>query len=78
MKVLVTKASEDYWYKIKEFNTMEDIQKFIKKCGCEIIIGKNSYTYDSEFEFWKGMRAKDIPIIKKCSLHVIIYDSYVE
>lgn len=78
MKVLVTKASKDYWYKIKEFNTMEDIQKFIKKCGCEIIIGKNRYINDSMFEFWEGMKAKDIPIIKKCPLHIIIYNDYVE
>ena len=78
MKAFVTKASEDYWYKIKEFNTMEDIQKFIKKCGCEIIVGKNDYTHDCMFEFWEGMKSKDIPIIKKCSLHIIIYDSYVE
>lgn len=78
MKAFISKASEDYWYKIKEFNTMEDIQKFIEKCGCEIIIGKNEYTNNNMFKFWKGMKSKDIPIIKKCSLHIIIYDSYVE
>ena len=27
MTVLVTKANSDYWYKIRVFNTMEDIQK---------------------------------------------------
>lgn len=78
MKVLVTKANSDYWYKIKEFNTMEDIQDFIKECHHSIIIEKNSYTYDHAFDFWDGMKAEDIPIIKKCSLHLTIYNSYVE
>lgn len=77
MKVFITKASEDYWYKIKEFNDIKDIQKFIEKYG-SIIIEKNDYTFDSLFEFWDGMKSKDIPIIKKCSFHIIIYDSYVE
>ena len=78
MTVLVTKANSDYWYKIKEFNTMEDIQRFIEKCRCDIIIEKNAYTNDELFEFWDGMKAEDIPIIKRCSLHIMIYNSYVE
>ena len=30
MTVFVTKADSDYWYEIKVFNTMEDIQRFIR------------------------------------------------
>ena len=78
MTVLVTKANNDYWYKIKEFNTMEDIQSFIEKCRHPIIIKKNFYTHDSIFEFWDNMEAEDIPIIKRCTLHITIYNSYVE
>jgi hypothetical protein len=78
MTVLVTKANSDFWYKIKEFNTIEDIQHFIEKCRCGIIIEKNTYTDDEIFEFWDGMKAEDIPAIKCCSLHIIIYNSYVE
>ena len=78
MKVLVTKANNDYWYKIKSFNTMKDIQRFIKECHCGIIIERNPYTDDDIFEFWDGMKTEDIPIIKQCSLHIIIYNSYVE
>ena len=65
MKVLVTKANSDYWYKIKSFNMIEDIQQFIKECHCGIIIERNPYT-------------NDIPTIKQCSLHIIIYNGYVE
>lgn len=78
MTILVTKANSDYWYKIKVFNTMEDIQKFIKECGCGIIIKRNLYTDDEDFDFWNGMKAEDIPIIKKCPLHITIYNDYVE
>lgn len=78
MTVLVTKANSDYWYKIRTFTTMEDIQRFIDKCRCGIIIQKNTYTHDDIFEFWDNMKAEDIPIIKKCSLHITIYNDYVE
>jgi hypothetical protein len=78
MKALVTKANSDYWYKIKEFNTMEDIQQFIKECRCGIIIERNEYTDDDIFEFWDDMEDKDIPIIKECPLHITIYNDYVE
>jgi len=78
MTVLVTKASDDYWYRIRNFNTIEDIQRFIKECKCGIIIERNHYTDDRIFEFWDDMKAEDIPIIKRCPLHVTIYNSYVE
>lgn len=78
MTVLVTKANSNYWYKIREFNTIEDIQQFIKKCRHEIIIGENEYTHDNIFKFWDGMKPEDIPIIKRCSLHITIYNNYVE
>lgn len=78
MTVLVTKASDDYWYRIRNFNTMEDIQRFIKECKCGIIIERNRYTDDAIFEYWDDMKAEDIPTIKRCPLHITIYDSYVE
>lgn len=78
MTVLVTKANSDYWYKIRIFDTMEDIQRFIENCRCGIIVEKNFYTKDSIFEFWDGMKAEDIPTIKQCPLHITIYNDYVE
>lgn len=78
MRVFVTKANSDYWYKIRTFNTIEDIQQFIKECRCGIIVEKNSYTNDEIFDFWDGMKTEDIPIIKKCPLHITIYNDWVE
>ena len=78
MTVFITKASSDFWYKIKVFNTIEDIQRFIKRCRSGIIIGENPYTDDEIFEFWDNMKTEDIPIIKQCPLHITIYDDYIE
>lgn len=78
MRVFVTKANSDYWYKIRAFNTIEDIQQFIKECRCGIIVEENIYTNDEIFDFWDGMKAEDIPIIKKCPLHITIYNNWVE
>lgn len=78
MKVLVTKANSDYWYQIRVFNTIEDIQRFIESCKNSIIIDKNIFTDADDFEFWDGMRTEDIPIITNCPLHIIIYNDYVE
>lgn len=78
MKVLVTKANSDYWYKIRVFNTIEDIQRFIKECRHPIVIEKNTYTDDVIFDYWEGMKAEDIPIIKECPLNIIIYNSWLE
>ena len=78
MTVLVTKANDDYWYEVRVFNTMEDIQRFIEECQYGIIIEGNFYTNDEDFEFWYGMKAEDIPTIKQCPLHITIYNDYVE
>lgn len=40
MLALVTKASIYGWYEIRSFDTMEDILRFIEKCGYGIIIEK--------------------------------------
>lgn len=78
MKVFVTKANSDYWYEIRVFNTMNDIQNFIEKCHCGVIIEKNEYVDDKIFNFWDGMNPMDIPTIKECSLHLTIYNDWVE
>lgn len=78
MKVIVTKANSDYWYKIRVFNTMNDIQNFIKECRHRIIVGSNPFTDDDIFDGWEGMKSADIPVIKECSLHIVIYNDYVE
>jgi len=78
MKVFVTKADSDFWYDIKTFDTMEDLQKFIKKCHHSVVVGINRYTEIEDFKFWDGMKKKDMPIIIECPLHVTIYNDYMD
>jgi hypothetical protein len=78
MNVLVTKATSSYWYEIRTFNTIDDIQKFIKECGYSIVIGINRLTDNEDFDYWDDMNPADIPIIKKCPLHITIYNDYIE
>ena len=78
MKVFVTKADSEFWYTIKTFNTMEDLQNFIKECGHRVVVGINFYDEVEVFEFWDGMKEKDIPIIIECPLHVTIYNDYMD
>lgn len=77
MKVLVTKANSDYWYKIRVINTMEDLERFIKECRHAVVIEKNTYT-DNVLDYWEGMKAEDIPVVKECPLHLTIYNSWLE
>lgn len=78
MKVLVKRADDDWWYEIREFNTMEDIQRFIKEWRYGIVIEENDYTDDDYFIHWEGMKEEDIPIIKACPLVITIYNDYLE
>lgn len=77
MKVLVTKANSDYWYKIRVINTMEDLERFIKECRHAVVIEKNTYT-DNVLDYWEGMKTEDIPVVKECPLHLTIYNSWLE
>lgn len=77
MKVLVTKANSDYWYKIRVITTMEDLQRFIKECKHPVVIEKNTFT-DAVFDYWEGMKAEDVSVAKECPLHLIIYNDYLE
>lgn len=77
MKVLVTKANSDYWYKIRVINTMEDLERFIKECRHAVVIKKNTYT-DNVLDYWEGMKVEDIPVVKECPLHLTIYNSWLE
>lgn len=77
MKILVTKASSDYWYRIRVINTMEDLQRFIKECKYSVVIEENTYT-DDILDYWEGMKAEDRPVVKECPLHLTIYNDYLE
>lgn len=77
MLALITKASEDYWYEIKEVNTIEELFKIYPST----IVEKNEYKDWKDFtflNFWDGIKKEDIPLIRKAECHITIYNDYVE
>lgn len=78
MLAIITKASNDYWYKLKEVNTIKELFDIYHS----VIVEKNGYEdwKDCEFLtfFGDNIIKEDIPLIKKAECHIIIYDSYVE
>lgn len=77
MLVLVTKASNSYWYKFKNVKTIKDLVEIYP----EVIVRPNEFQRWSKSDlkqFWNGFKAEDAPLMKKAEYNVIIYDDYVE
>lgn len=77
MLAIITKADDDYWYEIKEINTIEDLFKIYHST----IVEENEFRNWTEKDFLNyrnDINKKDIPLIQKAKCHVIIYNSYVE
>ena len=77
MKAFIMKADNDYWYEIKSFNSMKDVYNLMEEYDCGIIVEKNYLTSDDDFDFWEGMKAEDIPVIKACPLLITLCNHYV-
>ena len=73
MLVLVTKASDDYWYDFKNVNTLEDVLKIAPR----VVIGKNCHT-ENEVEFWENFKKEDIPKLKQAKIEIRIYNYWIE
>ena len=73
MKILITKANSDYWYKIKEIKTLNDLFSIYP----HLVIEPNLYT-KNDIKYWDGFRKEDIPKLKEIKIHIIIYNDYIE
>lgn len=73
MLVIVTKASDDYWYEFRVINTIEDLLKIYP-----YTIIKPNYFDESDVEYWDNFKKEDISKLKKAKAEVIIYDDYIE
>lgn len=77
MLAIITKVTSDYWYEIKEVNTIEELFKIYHST----IVGKNEYHNWTEEDFlmyWDGIKKEDIPLMQRAECHITIYDDYVE
>lgn len=82
MKVLITKASDDYWYSFANFKTFNDIISFKENVDCGLEIVENFwYKEDVEeiFNSWtqedKNFTMKDAYSISECKYEILIEDS---
>lgn len=80
MTVLVTKTSSDYWYQIRNVDSIESLMGLSKKCKRYIIERNWDYQRDPNeiIEFWDGMSLEDAKIISALPYTVEIYDDYRE
>lgn len=77
MKILLLKASSDYWYKIVEVNSIDQLYNLSKGHG---IILQRNYHANEDFtnEYWDGMTEEDAITIRTIKYIAEIYDDYVE
>ena len=77
MLAIITKANDDYWYELKEINTIKELFDIYHTV---IVIGNEYINWkDYKFlDFWDGIKKEDIPLIKKAKCHITIYNGYVE
>ena len=81
MEFLVTKASEDYWYKIEKYNTIEELIQSMEKREVSYIIQENlNYKVDPKEikEYWYKMTLEDAEKISKLKYNLLIYDDWIE
>ena len=77
MLAIITKANDDYWYELKEINTIKELFDIYHT----VIVEGNEYKNWKDYEFldfWDGIKKEDIPLIKKAECHITIYNGYVE
>lgn len=80
MTVLVTKTSNDYWYQIRNIDTIEDLMR-ISKTNKSYVIEENWHcgaNPENIIRFWDGMTLEDAKIISTLPYAVEIYDDYRE
>jgi hypothetical protein len=73
MLVIVTKASDDYWYEFRVINTIEDLLKIYP-----YTIIKPNYFDEDAVKYWDNFKKEDIPKLKEAKVEVVIYDDYIE
>ena len=77
MLAIITKANDDYWYELKEINTIKELFDIYHT----VIVKGNEYKNWKDYEFldfWDGIKKEDIPLIKKAQCHITIYNDFVE
>ena len=78
MKALIKKASDSYWYEIKE---IENIEQLFAIFNSVVVTKGNEYkNWSDDFMLliWDGLKKEDCEAIRQCECEILIYDSYIE
>lgn len=80
VKVVITKVSEDYWYKIKTLPNIESLLTIVKRKGAVVVQRNWNYQRDPKdiARFWEGLTLDGAKEISECEFEVEIYDDYRE
>ena len=76
MLALITKASDNDYYKFDEIDTMNDLLKI----EGPVIVSGNEFSYwtiTNILRIW-GVNEKDAYLIQEAECHITIYDDYIE
>lgn len=82
MKVLLTKANDDYWYDFATFKTFDDLVSYKEKTGWDLTILDNFWYNEDPKEIFKSwsqdddkFTMKDAYSISECQYEVCIENS---
>ena len=80
IKVVMTKTSEDYWYRIKTIQNLEELITILKNERRLVLQTNWNYKSDPKklADRWDGMTLEDAKEVSECEFIVEIYDSYRE
>ena len=82
MKILITKADDDYWYSFATFNTFNDLISYKENVDCALTISDNFWYNENPEEIFlawsqedNNFTMKDAYSISKCKYEIIIENS---
>lgn len=79
MDFIVTKASDDNYYDLMYFDTLQELMHYFEVIQCEMILGENLWYDDADaIRRFKPNWADDAEDIALCKYELEIYDSYIE
>lgn len=79
MKFIVTKASDDEYFKTIELFNLEQLMRFMEKKG-DIVIQRNFDSWEDidDIQKWRGVTKEQAEEIKNIKYNILIYDDYIE
>ena len=83
MKILILKASDFDWYRIKDFDNLQDVVNYMDKKNRPLILSHNFWygiDLDSIMYAWSdiGITEEEALMLQKIRYSLKIYDDYIE